>query len=406
MNPTETMMPDAPVRGCPPHPDDDRAAVRRTARAAAVLCTMLACTGTALAADYAGSIVASGLNNPRGLAFGPDGALYIAEAGLPGGAGPSTPVRGAPSVYTETGSITRYEGGVQTRIVTGLPSIYSGNEVSGPQGIAFGSNGARYTVFGAGGVDPAVRFTDLAPGGAGLGRVVSTTTGSGDVAGFETTNNPAGGALDSNPWHIAAIAGGVLVTDAGGNSLLKVADDGSTSLVASFASRSIGGPGPSDPVPTGIAVGPDGAYYVGELTGFPFTPGAAQIYQLQPGGAMSVFATGFTNITDLAFGADGSLYVLEYDANGLLAPGNAGALIRLAPNGQRTTIFSDGLVGPTGLAIGPDGAFYVSNHGAEAGLGEVLRIAAVPEPGSWALMLAGLVAVGAGVRRRSRSRSR
>ena len=43
----------------------------------------------ALGASSAGAQtpVATGLDNPRGLAFGPDGTLYIAEAGR-GGSGP------------------------------------------------------------------------------------------------------------------------------------------------------------------------------------------------------------------------------------------------------------------------------------------------------------------------------
>jgi hypothetical protein len=39
----------------------------------------------------------------------------------------------------------------------------------------------------------------------------------------------------------------------------------------------------------------------------------------------------------LAFGTDGSLYVLELDANGLLNPGDEGALTRIAPNGDRSS---------------------------------------------------------------------
>jgi hypothetical protein len=58
-------------------------------------------------------------------------------------------------------------------------------------------------------------------------------------------------------------------------------------------------------------------------------------------------------LTDIAFGADGSLYALEYDSNGLLAPGSGGALWKVAADGSRSLVFSDGLVSPTGLAIGP-----------------------------------------------------
>src|SRR4029077_7680654 len=70
---------------------------------------------------------------------------------------------------------------------------------------------------------------------------------------------------------------GDVVVDASGNSLLHVDADGEISLLAVFPSRSTTPPRPvlpginlSDSVPTSVAVGPDGAYYVGELTGIPF----------------------------------------------------------------------------------------------------------------------------------------
>src|SRR5215210_5873423 len=71
-------------------------------------------------------VIAHGLNNPRGLNFGPEGGLYAAEAGS-GGAGPCI-INSANVLvcYGATGSITRITlGGVpsQTRVVTGLPSL-------------------------------------------------------------------------------------------------------------------------------------------------------------------------------------------------------------------------------------------------------------------------------------------
>lgn len=360
----------------------------------------LSCAGSSVAADYTSTVIASGLNSPRQLAFGPDGALYIAEAGIASGTGPSTFLRGQTYYYTQTGSVTRYQGGSQARVIAGLASFYgtTSGDVIGPNGIAFNATGGTLVAIGAT-IDPAVRFTDLAPLGGNLGRLL-TPSGSIDISAYEALNNPAGGPLDSNPWHLAAIPGATLVTDAGGNDLLRVGNDGIISTVATFASRAVGGPGLTEPVPTGIAVGPDGAYYVGELTGFPFVPGAARIYRIVPGGEPTIYATGFTMLTDLAFSADGSLYALEFDTNGLLSPGDGGALWKLAADGTRSLV-TDMLVNPTGLAIGSDGSIYVSNFGHSSGEGQVVRIsAAIPEPETYALMLAGLTAIALQIRRR------
>ena len=67
------------------------------------------------------TVVMSGLDNPRGLAFGPEGALYVAEAGR-GGGGPCVMLRMALQCYGPSGAVTRYWKGVQERILTGLPS--------------------------------------------------------------------------------------------------------------------------------------------------------------------------------------------------------------------------------------------------------------------------------------------
>jgi hypothetical protein len=50
-------------------------------------------------------------------------------------------------------------------------------------------------------------------------------------------------------------------------------------------------------VPNAVTIGPDGAYYVGQLTGFPFIPGAANVFRVPAGGgAPTPFLTGFTKV--------------------------------------------------------------------------------------------------------------
>lgn len=353
-----------------------RSVATRTAVAAALALSCVAIH--AATGDKAVSVVASELNSPRGLAFDSEGALWVAEAGVPVGNGPSIIIRDQPVIYTETGSVTRVSGGRQARVFNGLPTMYiepTGQMEGGATAIGFSPNGAVHVMIGYPGVDPALRFSHLDPGGYQLGRLV-TLGGAVDVAAHEEAHNPDGAMIESNPWNLAWSGDGWYVTDAAANTLLHVDEAGTIATVAVFPPRSLGGPFPTQSVPTGVAVGPDGAVYVSELTGFPFVPGSSRVLRVEADGSISVFAEGFTMAIALAFDSADNLYVLEHDDNGLLQPGSQGNLWRITPGGARERVFSEGLNGPTGLAVGPDDTLYITNFGNHgAGAGEVWRVA-------------------------------
>jgi DNA-binding beta-propeller fold protein YncE len=191
-----------------------------------------------------------------------------------------------------------------------------------------------------------------------------------DLGAYEVAANPDDGPLDSNPYGLLAEPGQVAVADAGANALLAVGSNGSISMIATLPSRAQGRS--TDAVPTAVTVGPDGAYYLAQLTGQPFTAGAANIYRVVPGQAPAVAYSSFTTIIDLTFGPDGSLYVLEH-STGPVFFALPGRLLKIAPDGTRTTVVA-GLTRPGSVAVGPDGALYVSNRAISVGTGEVLRI--------------------------------
>jgi len=347
-----------------------------------------------LAATYSITEVMSNLVTPRGLAFGPDGGLYVAEAGS-GGNGPSVVLgNGATGSLGQTSAVSRLLGGVQSRVLSGLPSVATaaGLDAGGLQDIVFDGSGQAYGLFSFGS-DSMQRDTNLGVAGSPLGTIAQLPLGGGslahiaDIAAHEFTANPAGGTIDSNPFSIAlAPSGNFLVADAGGNDFLQATPAGVVTTLAVLAAKPNPlpfGPPVYQAVPTTIAIGPDGAYYIGQLTGFPFPPGAANVYRFDPTtSVLSEAYTGFTNIVDLAFDGAGNMFVLQITTNGLasaMGPGS-GLLIKIDPTtGDRETIASTGLVFPGGVTVGPDGALYVTNHANAPSGGQVLRIAGVPE---------------------------
>ena len=342
--------------------------------------------------------VVGGLVNPRGLNFGPDGALYVAEAGSGGGGPCYTSGAGQTVCFGATGAVTKISLGeypAKTRVVDRLPSVAPSNAAgaTGPHDVEFQGLGNGFVTIGLG-TDPVNRtaqgaFPAFASVGMEFGRLIRFQPNGNwafaeDLAGFEGSANPDGGVPDSNPYGLLALPGRRIFTDAGGNALNAVAANGRISNLAAFPSRTVpfGPPGNTvtmQSVPTSVAVGPDGGFYVGELTGFPFPLGGANVYRVAPGGGIpEVVASGFTKIIDLAFGPDGALYVLQISAVGGPPPqGGTGSLIRVAPDGSKTTVVAPGagLVAPGGIAIAPDGSIYVTNFSVQpGGVGAVVKI--------------------------------
>ncbi|CAA9465602.1 MAG: hypothetical protein AVDCRST_MAG65-251 [uncultured Solirubrobacteraceae bacterium] len=380
---------------------ESRARAGRDVVASLVAGLAVAAITASTAAAQELKVVTGGLANPRGMSFGPGGHLYVAESGRGGSGRCVSGPEGGEVCVGATGAITRVDvsNGRQRRIVARLPSLAvqegadRGANATGPNDVSFNGRTAYFTI--GLGAAPAAR-AEFGRAGRRLGTLHRRNSGGkvvrvADLANYEARRNPdagqPGAALDSNPYSVdASIAGRVLVTDAGGNDLLQVGRRGRIRTLSVFPTRQTPAPPflnlppgaeiPYQAVPTGVVRAGARTTYVGQLTGFPFPAGTAQLFRVRGGGDPTVKARGFTTIVDVAVGRRGTVYVLQISANGLAADPSPGKLIRISRNGRQTELAAGRLQQPTGLAVAPNGDVYVANRGGSATRGQIVRIRA------------------------------
>ena len=182
----------------------------------------------------------------------------------------------------------------------------------------------------------------------------------------------AQGFLQSDPFNVEWDADGNLyIADAGANSIVK--RDKTTGeytilkTLTGIPNPLPFGPPVIDPVPTKILAKSDGTFHVCQLTGFPFLQGAANVFNLDTAGNLSVFADGFTCVTDMSFDPkDDNLCVGQF---GIFGPVDStlnfiigtAAIIKVMPDGSKTTI-AQGIGGlAPSFTFDADGDLYVAD---------------------------------------------
>lgn len=343
-------------------------------------------------------VILTGLENPRGVAIGPAGELFVAEAGTGYDAVDPTLHTGKLTKFTDRNSDGDFDDeGEADRWFSHLPTYNAlqffkthRDEVNGPGDVLLHPDGRLFLTVD-GGLDE-IGLYEISPEGR-VGR---------NLAQRSNMNGIAFGPDQESIYAVESTA----------NQLIEVTLEGERREILLFPTLDSG----QQAVPAGVTVDPrTGEVLVALFSGaavdeagevIPFVSGDAKVVRVDPEtGEFTDEITGLTTAVDVTMDETGHVFVVEmtsayadllptmFDLFDPEAPPLHGGYERFSgrvtlypAGGGSPRVLVDGLDMPTNIALGPDGALCVSTGQGTPGrpipgpdgptkiVGEVIRI--------------------------------